>query len=288
MKLKFWDRMILLLVALCALLSAVVFAHLGVTFAGENGLPGTWRVLCLIFSGLSLVGFGLLFLLFRRSAHKRLAFVVQHTDNGELRIAVSAIKNLIKKCIDVHEEIQTNQMRILHGREGITVDLDISLANNISIPLAVASLQKQIKQYLVASSGIDVKEVRVCVESTLAEADASLPLSIPMDAPVAPVLMEIAEEEPVREEKKKVPLHRRLFCRADQAAVVPEAPKDTDDAQDDNIPASIPAVPQDQPFAEDADSTAACTSAQETDPPAEEENAEAVAAEADKEENTLV
>lgn len=233
MKIRLWDRLILLLGAFVALLGGGLMVFLGIRLSGGEVIASTWQMLSLVLGCLSLVISFILFTLFKRYSNKRYAFVVQHTDNGELRIAVAAIENLVKKCIDMHEEIHANHMQIRHSREGVTVDLAITLANNISIPLAVASLQKQIKQYLVASSGIDVKEVRVCVESTqITTDDSDSPYLVPAEAPAAPAP---APAEPVKKEKK-MPLHRRLFCKADQAATVPEPPK----AQEAEADAALP------------------------------------------------
>ncbi|MBR6185245.1 MAG: alkaline shock response membrane anchor protein AmaP [Clostridia bacterium] len=223
MKIKFRDRLILFLGAVLTALSGVVLFVAGLQIQGIIAEMALWaRVVCILF-GLLLIAFGgyLLFLPRTVNAAKK-DFVVQKTENGELRIAVKAIENLVQKCIDLHEEITVRSMKILNSREGVIVDLFVSLANNISIPMAIASLQKQIKQYLVASSGIEVKEVRVSVESTQDE----------------PAIEQIAEEEEKEEEaalpqaEEKPPLHQRLFGRQNQPAIMPQAP-DADTEKED-------------------------------------------------------
>lgn len=216
MKISFRDRMILFFGAVLAVLSGVVLFVSGLQIQGIIAEMAVWaRVVCILF-GLLLIAFGgYLFLFPRHINAARRDFVVQKTENGELRIAVKAVENLVQKCIDLHEEIDVRSMNILNSREGVVVDLFVSLANNISIPMAVASLQKQIRQYLVASSGIEVKEVRVSVESTQDE----------------PVIEQIAEEEEKEEEaalaqaEEKPPLHQRLFGRENQPATMPEPPQ---------------------------------------------------------------
>ncbi len=201
MKMKLWDRPILCFGVFLAVASSVLlFLH---------GLQANSALY--IICALLLAAFGVYLGLALRSCYvKRNDFVVQRTESGELRIAVKAIENQVQKCIDLHEEIRVNTMNILTTREGVVVDLLVTLANNISIPLAVASLQKQIKQYLVASSGIEVKEVRVSVESTQ---NADLSDATAMEA-----------EQPAKEEK--APMHQRLFGRPEEPAIVPEPPKE--------------------------------------------------------------
>ena len=173
--------------------------------------------------GLLLAAFGgYLIICIRQNSARHQDFVIQRTDSGELRIAVKAVENQVQKCIDLHEEIQVNSMKILNSREGVVVELTVTLANNISIPLAVASLQKQIKQYLIASSGIEVKEVRVSVESTQDSAEGEAP--------------EAEEEQPAEKpaaKEKKAPLHQRLFGRPDEPAIVPEPPKEEEGLADE-------------------------------------------------------
>ena len=158
--------------------------------------------------------FGLyLFSIPHKFTFRRKDFVVQQTENGELRIAVVAIKNLVQKCVDMHEEVQVSSMRINNARGGITVGLNISLANNVIIPLAVSSLQKQIKQYLLASSGIEVKEVKVAVE-TAKEAANNSPYLVTDSEP---------EQEDTAAREKKQPIHQRLFKRDAEPATMPAA-----------------------------------------------------------------
>lgn len=210
MKIRFWDKMILLAGA-----GVVLLVGAALFFGGLRRVVNAsalHRTLAVVFGAVCAVFGGYLILLPRRYAMQRRDYVVQRTDTGELRIAVKAIKNLVEKCVDLHEEIQLISMSITNTREGVVVELNISLANNISIPLAVASLQKQIKQYLVASSGIEVREVRVIVENT-------------KDEPL--LVAEIEEEE--ENEPEKAPMHQRLFCQAEQPTVVPENPSSAAD-----------------------------------------------------------
>ena len=217
MKIRFWDRLILFLGALMVVVTGGALFVAGLQFQGvfAENMPLWLRVICIVW-GILLVAFGGYVIFFpRRYAVKRNTFVVQRTDSGELRIAVKAIEDLVLKCVNLHEEIQLNSMNIQNGREGVVVELNVALANNISIPLAIASLQKQIKQYLAASSGIEVREVRVSVESTQDQ----------------PELFE-SQEDKAPAEEKKVPLHERLFGRQDQPAIVPEPPKPEEPAEE--------------------------------------------------------
>lgn len=222
-KLRFWHRLLLLLSALTAL---VVGVYLIYAYIFRMPIPFMDRFKDIeIYEPIPyvMVGVGLLsvlegvflFTLVRRIFERRKDFVTQKVENGELRIAIKAIENLVQKCVDMHEEIKLRRMRIYNNRKGVAIDLYISLANNISIPLAAQSLQKQIKQYLLASSGIDVQDVRVSVETTKDSAGAS-PYLVTGDPHPA---------EKQTEPEKKRAAHQRIFGRDEQAASLPEAPK---------------------------------------------------------------
>lgn len=187
-------------------------------------------------------------LLFRSGRYKR-GFVVQRTDNGQLSISIRAMENLVQKCIDQHHELHIISSRIGNTRSGVVVDLRIGLANGVSIPLAVNALQKQIKQYIQACSGIDVKEVRVQVETANASASDSPfmvhdtllkveesdlpphreeptpppPAAPPVQEPVKahPQPLPVIEEH---EERERKPLHQRLFGREPQPITVEGPP----------------------------------------------------------------
>ena len=241
-KIRFWDRLILFLGALLTVAAGVFLAVLGLQFLGALGesLSLGIRIGC-IAGGALLVAFGVyLFVFPARRAGSKHEFIVQQTDNGELRIAVTAVENLVQKCVDMHEEIDLNSMHIRNAREGVTVDLRISLPNNISIPLAVASLQKQIKQYLVASSGIEVREVRVSVETAGGGAEDS-PYLVPSSGQAEKKAdkPEKTAEKPASADngRSKLPLHQRIFGRPEQAAVVPEPPKEAPQEEASQQPA---------------------------------------------------
>ncbi len=182
MKIRIFDRLMLYLCAFLTFFGGVgivLFYGLLIGYPIEGQTAAMPRVAALIAgSVIALTGVWLFFFAKRYRFSKK-AFVVTHTENGDLRIAVKAIEAQVKKCVDMHEEMHLISMSISNSsRSGVTVDIRISLAGNISIPLAVATLQKQVKKYLMASSGIDVKDVRVSVDTTKGEITAASPFAV--------------------------------------------------------------------------------------------------------------
>lgn len=256
MKLKFYDRLVLFFGALLTIAAGAALGVAGLQIAGsisESLSPGL-RIACIGVGSLTVL-FGLYVLAFPQKLRaERQGFVVQRTDNGELRISIKAIEGLVQKCIDMHDEIEVVSQRIRNTRDGVTVDMNIALANNISIPLAVAALQKQIKQYLSASSGIEITEVRVTVDTAQMPAPE---MADQADAAAEPAVEAAAPAEAEKPAPKaKLPLHQRIFGRSETAANMPEPPKaeeaPAEKAEADVSPAEEQPLPAGKPAAEPA------------------------------------
>ena len=204
MKMKLLDRLILRFGAVLTLLTGGIAVAAGILLYGHDlgeGVVMKWLPLALIISGAVAVVISVLnILVARRYAARRRAFITQPNEMGELRIAVSAIENLILKCVETHKEVKVQEMSVSNHRGAIDVDLRVGMNNNVSIPHAVEQLQSQIKRYLAASSGIEVRNITVSVDKAPASVSA-----LPQEP--------LAQVEPQAEEKEKIPMHQRIFGR---------------------------------------------------------------------------
>ena len=108
-------------------------------------------------------------------------FAIQQNENGMVRISVKALEALVQRCLSQHAELKVVTSSLYSDEESVRVDVHITLQSDISMPLAISALQKQIKRYLEACAGVNVKEVRVFVEgATPANAQtAQSPFAIP-------------------------------------------------------------------------------------------------------------
>ncbi len=200
MKARFGTRLILIVVAIILLLFSIVTLYVGIRSNGialdketvdvlkelreaekpEIGAAGYWtirRIVVIGMGALELISSLLLFSIPGRIRYKRKDFVVQQNDSGEIRISIKAIENLVRKCTDTHEEFSMTSLRVKNYKDGVVVDLKGTVPDNISIPLATESMQKQIKQYLTVSSGVNVKTVNV----DLSDTDAPMQTKSPYD-----------------------------------------------------------------------------------------------------------
>ena len=54
----------------------------------------------------------------------------------------------MQRCLNQHAEIKVVSSSLFSDEETVRVDVHIALQSDISMPLAISSLQKQIKRYL--------------------------------------------------------------------------------------------------------------------------------------------
>lgn len=108
-------------------------------------------------------------------------FAIQQNENGTVRISIKALEALVQRCLNQHAELKVVTSSLYSDEENVRVDVHIVLQSDISMPLAISALQKQIKRYLEACSGVAVEEVRVFVDGVIAvgEETAKSPYAVP-------------------------------------------------------------------------------------------------------------
>lgn len=310
MKRRVSDVIVSILTFVLLLLLAVALLVLGVdtldafVVSGDTLLMqkvATWAAENPNVAGIALIGMVVLLavlgeeclrrILPRRAAGQR-GYVMQKNENGAIGVSIRAIEGLIRTCIDKHEAIAQAEIQVEEFRDGITISLHIIQAAGVNIPLSVGALQKQIKQYVTACTGVDVYRIRVMVEN-----DESIPVApnhTVQDVAPLPQLSEVKEEPaalpsvqgvvipPVEEEQKPPipampveesnetddrPLHQRLFGMPEQPMIIPTPPMKPEEQE-------VP-VTQEAPVAQETAVPQDAPASQETETPAAEETAEA-------------
>lgn len=211
----------------------------------------------------------------RRTAAQR-GYVMQKNENGAIGVSIRAIEGLIRTCIEKHEAIAQADIQVLEYRDGIAIELHIIQAAGVNIPLSVGALQKQIKQYVTACTGVDVYRIGVMVENdesieisptyavqdvtplpTLAEAMETPKMPAPVEQvaiPEAETVQPMPETATASETEDERPLHQRLFGMPEQPAIVPAPPEKPEDAEVTEAAADVPET--DETVDEAADETA--------------------------------
>ena len=189
------DRIVILLCALCALCGAAAGVLLtagrislvpAIELLGRinNNVGASLKIkAALIMCALVLVALAVLLIsaVLPGKRRRSSSFAIQKNENGTVRISLKALDALVQKCLNQHAELKVVTSSLFSDEESIRVDIHITLQSDISMPLAISALQKQVKKYLEACSGVTVQEVRVFVDGTTpATGDAAnSPYAIP-------------------------------------------------------------------------------------------------------------
>ena len=191
MKIRILDRILvalagLLMLAGCAAAAAqLIFGKdvIGyITRVVTNEQNKIWLIIALVL--FVVLGIYCIMILFRHHG-RRDKFVMQKTENGELAISLKAMESMVQKCLDPHKELTVQGVRLENQKGGLLIRIRGTVASGVSIPLTVDALQQQIKQYVTACSGVEVKDIRVQIESSGPEATDSL---FAIEAPTARAL----------------------------------------------------------------------------------------------------
>lgn len=237
MKLRIVDRLLaalvgLVLVVLAAIPLADTLFGLQIfdRLAQLTKVHSRLHLLVLVGGGAFLLIAGVLCLLLAVRRPKKHGFVMQATDAGELSISMRALEALVSKCVEKHDEMHITSTSLENTRNGLVIVLRVSMATGMNIPLAVSALQKQIRQYVTACSGVDVYEVRVQVDTATGAATTSAYTVSGILESVPPLSLEETKtlEAPPQAEPKAAEakcLHQRLFSEEEQPAVVPAPPE---------------------------------------------------------------
>ena len=197
MKHPVWDRILLFLCAVCALCGAAAIAALLLGVIGAEGIVAYINQYAPLMDGMKgkvimiaaaavlvILAVMLLSAIFPSRKKRSSTFAIQRNENGTVRISLKALETLVQKCLNQHVELKVVSSSLFSDEESVRVDVHINMQTDISMPLAISALQKQIKKYLEACSGVVIQEVRIFVEGTMpataetADSPYSLPISI--------------------------------------------------------------------------------------------------------------
>lgn len=209
MRNKFWNRalvalsglfifaagVLLFLVSFLSLFS--ISLSLGGTELSQllNGLA-VWQKILLMLGGVAVAALGLHDLSIPFPSRRERGFIMQHTELGDMSISMNALDTMVRHCVDQHKELTVKSTRISRVKSGIVVEIRIMLAAGVNIPLTVNALQKQVKQYIMSCSGVEVYEVKVLVETGIPNGKARHGKDLVLEPQTAaqPVKAESAEE----------------------------------------------------------------------------------------------
>lgn len=177
MTLRWWDKILialsgLVLIALgvCVILAAGGVIELPAAIAFDTWLGTGWQWMPVVFlAGALMIIWGLVLLIrpFRRSGDARgKYYTLQSEPDGNVRISVSAIDHLVRRCIDAYGQVATAKVKIGGQEDAMTITLHLTLTGDVQIPSLIEELRDDIKRSLQHSAGVTVQSVQVYVDAT--------------------------------------------------------------------------------------------------------------------------
>ena len=177
MKMKWFDRVLLTLVL-------VIFIGIGIFAIGIALGPlrpvfesfyslmtnGLW-INVLILAAIGLVMLLIAFrVIYASCAHKGAPLpttvLLKTTDNGSIRIALSAIDTMVQRSARSAASVRDVVSRIIvTENDALAVQLRITFAPDSVLADATAQVQNEVKDYVQTHAGVPVQEVQVFVEA---------------------------------------------------------------------------------------------------------------------------
>jgi uncharacterized alkaline shock family protein YloU len=124
---------------------------------------------------LGLVGALLIFLIIyliwqKVQIDKGILSVVQNTSFGEIKISIGSIKRLTLQVVKGIREITETRTEInILKTGGINIELHLSVKQDINIPEFSEKIQRKLKEYLLETSGIEAKEIKIHIDKIFYE-----------------------------------------------------------------------------------------------------------------------
>ncbi|HBY58034.1 MAG TPA: alkaline shock response membrane anchor protein AmaP [Candidatus Atribacteria bacterium] len=112
-----------------------------------------------------------IYLIWRKGQYDREDLTVsQKTSFGEVKISLNSVKQLILKVLKEIREIKEVRPEINLQKTGeIKIDLHTCVKQDVNIPELSERVQRKLKDYLLETSGIELKEIKIHIDKIFYE-----------------------------------------------------------------------------------------------------------------------
>lgn len=250
------DRLLMLLYALASLcaaaaLIAVIFGRItpdmisGLAAKLRSFPAATVKIgMAVLAAVLTVLGLSLISAMFPPKKKRSSTFAIQQNENGTVRISLKTIDALVQKCLSQYSELKVVTSSLFSDEETVRVDVHIVLLADISMPLAISALQKQITKYVEACSGVNVREVRVFVDGAMAGGEKAAQSKYALPNSV------LAAENELREEVAEEPAFELPAAEEIPAELTQPAIDEAPAVEEATAAEEVPAV-QEEPAVEE-------------------------------------
>lgn len=177
MKMKWFDRVLLALML-------ILFIGIGVFAIGialgplrpvfesfyavmTNGLWANVLILCAVGLVMLLIAMRVMYAsCVHKSAPMPTTVLLKTTDNGTIRVAISAIDSMVQRAARSAPSVRDLTSRILvMDNDALAIQLRVTFAPDAVLSEATAQVQADVKEYVQTHAGVPVQEVQVFVEA---------------------------------------------------------------------------------------------------------------------------
>lgn len=146
---------------------------------------------------------GVAILIFRRKHHADKGFItVDSSDSGKVRIAVSAIEQLVRQSVDNIDGITNMQIDIENQDDAIGIVVNASIVSGSHVPTITMNMQRSIRQFVEMNCGVAVRTVSISINAVSNAPDASRRRHAHPKAEAAPQYVPQTPEEPEADQAK--------------------------------------------------------------------------------------
>ena len=251
MKLNFGGRVILFLHWLISvvLLAAIVFADTTAMLIEKlrNAVnPNYVHIAFIAFAAIDLLlCIAAVCLIFKRDGKRseRGFITVDSSETGRVRIAISAIEQMVKQAVCAVDGISEMKIGISNMDDAIAINVNMTLVSGSHVPTVTLNMQRAIRQFVEMNCGVSVRTVAINIQAVSNAAESGRKghrweLKQPEEqsvwqpavepAPVVseevPVVGHSADYEPA--ETESVPMEERGFYA--ESVVTPSEPADVE------------------------------------------------------------
>ena len=136
---------------------------------GPGGLKIAGIVLLAVY--IALAALQLYMLLPRKKRGEKGFIIVESGDNGRVRIAISAVEQMVRQSVKSIEGISEMKIGIDSNDDAVLIDVKAVLINGNHVPSITANMQRSIRQFVELNCGVAVQAISISIDSVTNQAE---------------------------------------------------------------------------------------------------------------------
>ena len=223
----------------------MVEAAIGIRYVRIIGIA-----LLVIYAVLAIVQ---VYLIFKRKKRSERGFItMDSSDSGKVRIAISAIEQMVRQSVTNIDGITDMKISIDNQDDAIVIAVRASILNGCHVPTITMNMQRAIRQFVEMNCGVAVRAVTISINAVTNGGEAPKKLKLGRDKSrgeaATPAFPEVTAPQPVANtEPQTAPEPARFAAPAQYEA--PEEPSEAQTPAPEPAPAEeAPAYDFDKPY----------------------------------------